>query len=75
MKTKIKLCNAFSKLNHHSETCPDCRNYLIIGFDDLCNKGKEILANELMFVDLWNLREWYAKEFVKALRQKMGLEQ
>ena len=34
--------------------------------------NEKIVSNELMFVDLWNLKEWYAKEFLKALRQKMG---
>ncbi|MBI3036689.1 winged helix-turn-helix domain-containing protein [Candidatus Woesearchaeota archaeon] len=24
-----------------------------------------------MFVDLWNMKEWYAKDFVKALEEKM----
>ncbi|MBI4210993.1 MAG: winged helix-turn-helix domain-containing protein [Candidatus Diapherotrites archaeon] len=38
-------------------------------------KQEKIAPNELMFADLWNLKEWYAKEFLKALRQKMGLEQ
>lgn len=38
-------------------------------------KEKKIVSNELLFVDLWNLKEWYAKEFLKALKQKMGLEQ
>ena len=34
----------------------------------------QIAPDELVFVDLWNLKEWYAKEFLRALRQKMGLE-
>ena len=37
--------------------------------------GEKIVPDELMFVDLWNLKEWYAKEFVNALREKMGVEQ
>lgn len=27
-----------------------------------------------LFVDLWNLKEWYAKEFVNALSKRLGLE-
>ncbi|MFH0970549.1 MAG: hypothetical protein V1776_03760 [Candidatus Diapherotrites archaeon] len=34
----------------------------------------KIVSNELLFVDLWNLKEWYAKEFIQALRRRMGLE-
>jgi len=37
--------------------------------------GEKIVPNELMFVDLWNLKEWYAKEFLNALRQKIGVGQ
>ena len=36
---------------------------------------KEFADNEMplaqMFVDLWNLKEWYAKDFVKALEEKL----
>ncbi|MFH0714983.1 MAG: hypothetical protein V1847_04330 [Candidatus Diapherotrites archaeon] len=35
---------------------------------------EKIVSNEQMFVDLWNLKEWYAKEFLTALKKKMGLE-
>jgi DNA-binding Lrp family transcriptional regulator len=36
--------------------------------------AEKIVPGELLFVDLWNLKEWYAKEFLLALKQKMGLE-
>ena len=35
------------------------------------NFNKVTLANS--FVDLWNLREWYAKEFLQALENKLKL--
>lgn len=35
---------------------------------------EKIVSNELLFVDLWNLKEWYAKEFLKELKKKMELE-
>ncbi len=37
-------------------------------------REQKIVPDELLFVDLWNLKEWYAKEFLNALKQKMGLE-
>ena len=37
--------------------------------------NEKIVSNELMFVDLWNLKEWYAKEFLNALKQKIGVWQ
>ena len=38
-------------------------------------REEKIAPDALVFVDLWNLKEWYAKEFVNALGQKMGLVQ
>lgn len=38
------------------------------------SKWEKIAPDELVFADLWNLREWHAKEFIKALKQKMGLD-
>lgn len=29
------------------------------------------VTNALIFADLWNLREWYAKEFVEGLRDRV----
>ncbi len=42
-------------------------NLFILKFD---NKLK--LNPALLFVDLWNLREWYAKDFLKALEGKIN---
>ncbi len=35
------------------------------------NINKLTLAN--LFVDLWNLKEWYAKEFLQALEKKLKI--
>jgi len=35
---------------------------------------KKVVTNELLFVDLWNLKEWYSKEFLIALKKKTGFE-
>ncbi len=48
-------------------------NLFVLGKPELLME-KKIVSNELLFVDLWNLKEWYAKEFLAALKQKMGLE-
>ncbi len=38
----------------------------------LIELSKENIApNSQVFVDLWNLREWYAKEFVNALKERI----
>ncbi|MDO8537962.1 MAG: winged helix-turn-helix transcriptional regulator [archaeon] len=48
-------------------------NFIVLRKNKVLEK-EEIVPNELMFVDLWNLKEWYAKEFLKELKNKMGLE-
>lgn len=32
---------------------------------------KGIVPVEVLYVDLWNLKEWYAREFLKALEEKL----
>ena len=32
---------------------------------------KEITVAQI-FVDLWNLKEWYAKDFLKAMEKKIN---
>ncbi|MBU0661925.1 MAG: helix-turn-helix domain-containing protein [Candidatus Diapherotrites archaeon] len=48
-------------------------NLIVLWKDELLGEGK-LVSDALMFVDLWNLREWYAKEFLNALKLKMGPE-
>lgn len=47
-------------------------NLFVLKKDRLMERygGTTTLANT--FVDLWNLREWYAKEFIKAFEVKLG---
>lgn len=47
-------------------------NLFVLKKDEQIEKygKKTTLANT--FVDLWNLREWYAKEFIKAFEVKLG---
>jgi len=35
--------------------------------------GERLVNDWLLFADLWNLKEWYAREFLGALRRRMGL--
>lgn len=44
----------------------------VIALKKEINFGGGIAPDEVVFVDLWNLKEWYAKEFIKALREKSG---
>lgn len=45
-------------------------NLFIFKKDNLIEKYKEIPLAQI-FVDLWNMSEWYAKEFVNAMEKKI----
>jgi len=48
-------------------------NFFILE-SDLWLKGySESMPLEQIFVDIWNSQEWYAKDFLKALEQKLNL--
>lgn len=47
-------------------------NLFILAKDQFIEKYGKATTLAHTFVDLWNLPEWYAKEFVLALQQKMG---
>ena len=46
-------------------------NLFVLKKDNLEKYGKTVtIAN--LFVDLWNLKQWYAKDFLNALEAKIG---
>lgn len=49
------------------------KNLFILGSDPYLEKmsPKGIVPIEQMFVDIWNLTDWYAKEYLKILKKKM----
>lgn len=46
-------------------------NFFVLKKDCSLNKYGKTTTLAHTFVDLWNLKEWYAKEFVKAWEEKM----
>ncbi len=46
-------------------------NLIVLAADDFLQNYGQITILSQTFVDLWNLPEWYAKEFVKALKEKI----
>lgn len=45
-------------------------NFFVLKKDALLGLYKQIPVSQI-FVDLWNLKEWYAKEFVNALERRV----
>ena len=48
-------------------------NILVLKKDKNIDKYGKIATNANIFVDLWNLPEWYAREFLKAMEQKWNI--
>ena len=46
-------------------------NLIVLKADKFLANYGQITTLSQTFVDLWNLSDWYAKEFVKALREKV----
>lgn len=46
-------------------------NLIVLKSDSYLKKFGQITPDVQTFVDLWNLDDWYAKEFLLALKQKM----
>lgn len=46
-------------------------NFIVFKKDPYLSKFGDITPDVQTFVDLWNLKEWYAKEFLNALKDKI----
>lgn len=49
-------------------------NLIVFTADPWLEKFGKIAPDVQNYVDLWNLSEWYAKDFLNALKEKMKLE-
>ncbi|MEK7596456.1 MAG: hypothetical protein AAB564_02845 [Patescibacteria group bacterium] len=47
-------------------------NLIVLKSDSYLKNFGPITPNVQLFADLWNLEDWYAKEFLTALKQKMS---
>ena len=47
-------------------------NLLILKKDEFMDKYGKLTTMAQTFVDLWNIKEWYAKEFLKAMEEKIS---
>ncbi len=45
-------------------------NLFILKIDKTINKYGKTTTTANTFVDLWNLKEWYAKEFIKSMEER-----
>ncbi|MBI3035528.1 winged helix-turn-helix transcriptional regulator [Candidatus Woesearchaeota archaeon] len=48
-------------------------NIIVLKKDKNIDKYGRIATNASIFVDLWNLREWYAQDFLRSMEQKWSI--
>lgn len=49
------------------------KNLFVLQVDEAVKKmSKNTAPTSLLFVDLWNVKGWYAKDFLNALKEKMA---
>lgn len=46
-------------------------NLFVLKSDPLLSQFGNITTNVQLFVDLWNMKDWYAKDFLNALKNKL----
>lgn len=49
--SKIAFCNTMEAMKAHQIGCKDCDLYLRWGDGDLCDKGKEVIAMNLAYIN------------------------
>ncbi|MDP3027631.1 MAG: winged helix-turn-helix domain-containing protein [Nanoarchaeota archaeon] len=50
-------------------------NLFVLKKDENMDKYGKICAIAQIFVDLWNIKQWYASDFLKALENKLNLKE
>ncbi len=63
-------CNDIEEIKNRFPESKKIPNLFILKKDKSIDKYGKIATNANIFVDLWNLPEWYAQEFLKAMEQK-----
>lgn len=63
-------CDDLEEIRKRFPESKNTPNLFILKKDKSIDKYGKIATNASIFVDLWNLPEWYAQEFLKAMEQK-----
>ena len=64
IRTKTKIKERFSLVEGYP-------NLFVLEADPFLSNYGSVTTLAQTFVDLWNLSDWYAKEFIKALKEKI----
>src|SRR3989338_1954214 len=63
-------CDDLEEIKKRFPESKNVPNIFVLKKDKSMDKYGKIATNANIFVDLWNLPEWYAQEFLKAMEQK-----
>ena len=63
-------CNDLDEIKKRFPQSKNISNIFLLKKDKSIDKYGRIATNANIFVDLWNLPEWYAQEFLKAMELK-----
>lgn len=63
--------NDIEKIKERFEIKKGNANLFVLKSDEFLSNYGQATALAQTFVDLWNLKDWYAKEYVKAIKEKI----
>ncbi|MBI2653933.1 winged helix-turn-helix transcriptional regulator [Candidatus Woesearchaeota archaeon] len=66
-------CDDLGEIKKRFPESKNTPNIFVIKKDKNIDKYGKIATNANIFVDLWNLPEWYSQEFLKAMEQKWNI--
>ncbi len=66
-------CNDIEEIKRRFPESKNIPNIFALKKDKNIDKYGKIATNANIFVDLWNLPEWYAQDFLKAMEQKWNI--
>lgn len=66
-------CDDIEEIKKRFPQSKNIPNLFVLKKDKNIDKYGKIATNANIFVDLWNLPEWYAQEFLKAMEKKWNI--
>lgn len=63
--------NELSKIKNRFPQKKGHANLIVVAADPWLKDFGQLTPDCQIFVDLWNIKEWYAKDFLEALKQKI----
>lgn len=66
-------CDDLEEIKRRFPESKNAPNIFVLKKDKNIGKYGKIATNANIFVDLWNLPEWYAQEFLKTMEQKWNI--